>query len=464
MKSKVIIVVIIIMTCLLGIYLISENEVSYELNIYDENIEFPDTGLSDLDLNTEVLTRNNIVITQSGTYNFEGEYESISVNVDKDMDDGDIYLVFNNVSITNNNGIPINILEAKNVIILLEDNSYNVISQGSIVTSDTEFPSAAIYSKADLLITGGGSLEVITLYNDGINSRDDLVIEDSTLIIDALGDGIVGKDLVAISNADITINALKDGIKSSNTKDSSLGNILITSGAYNIKVLNDGINAQNSLQIDGGEFIIETGGGFDGVLNEITVGEGPGTTLQPTDLLEDSMKALKAEYIIINGGDFEISSYEDAIHSNNSLLINDGEFEIFSGDDAIHADTDLEINNGNINIENAYEGIEGYSITINGGYLNVVVLDDGINASSEDGFIKITGGELYVYARGDGLDSNGDLIVTGGTTVVEVDAIYTGGDSELDVGGNFEFTGGTLTDERGNDISPITNAHSNPRR
>ncbi len=445
-------------------YLIINNNVNRNVDVFDDNIEFPNIDTSGVDLNVEVLTGSNVVITNSGTYNFEGEYESINVNVDKDIDDGDVYLVFNNVVINNDNGTPINIVEAKNVIILLEDNSYNTITQGEIVTSDTEFPTGAIYSKADLLITGTGSLEVTALYNDGINSRDDLVIEDSTIVVDSVGDGLVGKDLVAIENADVTVVSLKDGIKSSNDVDTSLGNILITSGVYNIKAGNDGINSQNSLQIDNGEFTIETGGGYDGVLNEITVGEGPGTSIQPTDLLEDSMKALKGEYIIINDGIFTLSSYEDAIHSNNSLLINDGDFEMLAGDDAIHADTDLVINNGNINIEDAYEGIEGSTITINGGNLNVVVLDDGINASDENGFIKITGGNLYVYARGDGLDSNGDLIVTGGTTIVEVDAIYSGGDSELDVGGDFEFSGGTLTDERGNSISPIEDVHANPRR
>ncbi len=463
MKNKVIFVVVIVVG-LIVMYSVFDKKENYEANVYDENIEFPETDINNLDLTTEVLTGSNIVITKSGTYNFEGEYESISVNVDKDVDENDVYLVFNNVSITNEKGTPINIVEAKNVIILLEDNSYNTIIQGDIVTTDSEFPSAAIYSKADLLITGTGSLEVTTKYNDGINSRDDLVIEDSTIITDSVGDGLVGKDLVAIKNSNITINALKDGIKASNDEEPTLGNILITSGVYNIKAENDGINSQNSLQIDGGEFNIETGGGFEEVLNEITVGEGPGTSIQPTDLLEYSMKALKAEYIIINDGIFYISSYEDAIHSNNSLLINDGTFEILSGDDAIHADTDLVINNGSINIKNAYEGIEGSSITITGGDLDVVVLDDGINASETDGFIKITGGNIYVYARGDGLDSNGDLIVTGGTTIVEVDAIYSGGDSELDVGGNFEFTGGVLTDERGNSITPIEDAHSNPRR
>ncbi len=465
MNKKIIGIILFIIIIFAVILCFSmEEKDNSEQNISNNNIEDLNTDINNIDLTVEVLTGSNIVITSSGTYNFEGEYESINVNVNKEIDDGDIYLIFNNAIINNDNGTPINIVEGKNVIIELEENSYNKITQGNIITDDTEFPSASIYSKADLLLTGNGTLEVITNYNDAINSRDDLVIENTTIIVNSVGDGLVGKDLVDIESSNITIESLKDGIKSSNTEDISLGNIIITSGVFNITAQNDGINSQNTLQIDGGDFTIETGGGFKEVLNDITVGEGPGNSVQATDLLEYSMKSLKAEYITINGGIFNISSYEDAIHSNNTLTINNGEFKILSGDDALHADTDLVINDGNIDIENAYEGIEGSSITINGGELNVVVLDDGINASDEDGFIKITSGNIYVYARGDGLDSNGDLIVTGGTTVVEVDAIYSGGDSELDVGGDFQFTGGTLTDERGSLITPIEDMHSNPRR
>ena len=57
-------------------------------------------------------------------------------------------------------------------------------------------------------------------------------------------------------------------------------------------------------------------------------------------------------------------------------------------------------------------------------------------------YIKITGGTLTVSADGDGLDSNGGLLVTGGTTIVY--GPTSDGDSALDYDGSAIVTGGTL--------------------
>ncbi|UKI49057.1 MAG: carbohydrate-binding domain-containing protein [Clostridium sp.] len=55
----------------------------------------------------------------------------------------------------------------------------------------------------------------------------------------------------------------------------------------------------------------------------------------------------------------DITSSDDAIHSNNNVTINSGEYIISSDDDGIHADNSLVINGGNINILKSYEGLEG---------------------------------------------------------------------------------------------------------
>ncbi len=399
---------------------------------------------------TEV-TGEEVLITQSGTYEFTGNYRNITVNVNKDIDQGAVYLVLNNVNITSDTGTPINIIEAEDVVIMLEGE--NTITQGAIITTDEEFPSAALYSKADTLITGEGSLVVNTLYKDGIDSRDDLIIENATITVNAVEHGIEGKDLLEINNATINVTSGRDGIRTSNDEDLDKGNLIITSGTFVVNAQHDGIAAEQTLQIDGGDFNITSGGGFVEVLNEITRGEGSGNTVFATDLLEDSMRSLKGTNITINSGDFQLNSYEDTIHANGVLTINGGVFDILSGDDALHADTDLVINDGTILVTNGYEGIEGETVTINGGDINVTVLDDAVNANSEEGYIKITGGAIFLKCSGDGIDSNGDLIIEGGDIVVDVDAVYSGGDSELDVTGTYTFTGGSITDENGNVVT-----------
>lgn len=57
-------------------------------------------------------------------------------------------------------------------------------------------------------------------------------------------------------------------------------------------------------------------------------------------------------------------------------------------------------------------------------------------------YIKITGGTLTVSADGDGLDSNGGLLVTGGTTIVY--GPTSDGDSALDYDGSAIVSGGIL--------------------
>ena len=64
-------------------------------------------------------------------------------------------------------------------------------------------------------------------------------------------------------------------------------------------------------------------------------------------------------------------------------------------------------------------------MTINNGTVTTRSADDGVNASLDDGLadqnatpsITINGGIVKVYTDADGLDSNGDLTITGGTVV-----------------------------------------------
>lgn len=94
------------------------------------------------------------------------------------------------------------------------------------------------------------------------------------------------------------------------------------------------------------------------------------------------------------------------------------------------------INNGVIHVTESYEGLEGKTITINGGDIAIVSSDDGLNAAggadqsgfggrggdsfgtSGDCWVEINAGKLSVNASGDGLDSNGDMTINGGEIYV----------------------------------------------
>ena len=83
-------------------------------------------------------------------------------------------------------------------------------------------------------------------------------------------------------------------------------------------------------------------------------------------------------------------------------------------DDGFHADGALTINGGTISILQSYEGLEGSTVEINGGDIQLTASDDGVNAAGgsygdnwdsfrADGshFVRITGGTLWVDAQGD---------------------------------------------------------------
>ncbi len=398
------------------------------------------------DYTTINLDDGSSTITKSGIYEITGTLDdgSLIVYVDKSADDGTIYLVLNGASISSSNSAPIYIYDAQKVVIILENGTQNTIYQGSSVkTDDSGNPSAAIFSKADLTITGGGTLMVTSEFNDCITSKDNFKMTDGTLNINAAGDGIVGKDLLAIKDGNITITAGKDGMRSTNDTDDNTGNVVIEGGTFNITADGDGIQAYDLLQIDGGTYNITTGGGYTS--SNTNTGNFGGKQQETTASANDtvSMKALKgSQSLIINDGTFIISSANDAMHFNGDITITGGSLTIQANDDAIHSDTDIKVTGGTINIKNCNEGIEAANVTVDSGSIDITSSDDGFNINDSSGLLTINDGEIYINAGGDGLDSNNSVKITGGT--VHVDGPTDNGNGAIDYNSTFEITGGTL--------------------
>ena len=180
-----------------------------------------------------------------------------------------------------------------------------------------------------------------------------------------------------------------------------------------------------------------------------------------SNTLSYSAKGIKADNLItINGGTFIIKAYDDAIHTNADVLlengvnglgdviINGGSITITTKDDGIHADRYLKINGGYINVEESYEGLEGNVIEITGAIIYVVAKDDGVNAAGVIILpsITISGGYLDILVGTgdtDAIDSNGSYTQTGGF-VVSRSAITGGMGGALDTDGAVLITGGTF--------------------
>jgi hypothetical protein len=397
-------------------------------------------------------------ITSAGTYNLSGSLADGQIVVDS-ADEGTVRLILNGVDIHCAASAPIYVRNAEEVTIVLADGTENVVSDGEtylFADPAEEEPNAVIFSKADLVITGNGSLLVQGNYNDGIASKDGLVIASGAITVNAVDDGIRGKDYVVIEDGAVTVTAGGDGLKADNEEDTAAGYIAIKSGVIAVTAGGDAIAAQTDVLITGGDFTLTTGGSAGGVA------------------AATSAKGIKGVVsVVIDGGTFAIDAADDAIHSNDNITINGGDFALASGDDAMHADATLTINDGVIRITKSYEGIESAVITINGGDIAVVASDDGINvAGGNDGsgmaggmqpggrpgrgggqgmdaftytgnyYLTIHGGNIVVEAAGDGIDVNGAIEMTGGVMIVNGPTQQMNG--ALDYDGGFNISGGYL--------------------
>lgn len=412
------------------------------------------------------VNNSDIMITEGGTYKITGTLDDGQIIVNSDEK---VWLILENADISCSDSSPIYIEKSDKTFITLAPDSENTLSDDkeySYTSPDENEPDAVIFSKDNLTVNGTGTLNINANFNEGITSKDDLTITGGTININSVGNGIKGKDCVAVSSAEINIESQADGIKSSNTDDTDKGFIFIYGGNININAIEDSIQAEHELIIDGGNInIISREGSSSEYVKQHTDsmmmgGHGfKGFTETESDTETESettisRKGIKAGAdIYINGGNITADCSSDSIHSNSDITISGGNLELSSGSQAIHADNTLSITNGNTDILKSYEGLEASVIDISGGNISIVSDDDGFNASdgsssgamgqSTDGVaVKISGGTVYVNAEGDGLDSNGTMIISGGNVIV--DGPSKSGNGSLDSNNGISLEGGTL--------------------
>ena len=393
---------------------------------------------------------STLTITAAGDYRFSGSLDDGQIVVNA-ASDATVRLILDGVDLNNTTTAPVNIVEADEVILYLVDGTTNTISDAAeyvYASADVDEPNAAVFSKADLSLYGGGALTVTGAYQDGISSKDGLVIGGGSINVTAADDGVRGKDYLVVSGGALNITAGGDGLKSDDEEDATRGYIAVSAGTLAVTSGGDALSAQTDVIISGGDFTITTGGGSGAVIGD-----------------DVSAKGIKGEVsVVIDGGTFRVDAADDAIHSNGSITVNNGTFTLATADDGLHADESLTVNGGEFSITQSYEGLESAVISINGGTIHVAASDDGINvgggndgsammgpggrggpnpfAASGDTFLYINGGYIYVDAYGDGLDVNGAIEMTGGTVLVNGPTEQMNGAIDYDAG--FTISGGLL--------------------
>ena len=174
-------------------------------------------------------------------------------------------------------------------------------------------------------------------------------------------------------------------------------------------------------------------------------------------------KAIEAnDSIRIADGALTLTAGTDGLHAENSddaqkgcIYIGGGSLTIQAGDDGIHASSVLQIDSGVISVC-AAEGIEGTYIQFNGGTISIQATDDGVNAawksSAYTPTVEINDGDITISMGAgdtDGIDSNGSIIMNGGTVRVN-------GNSAFDYDGSAQYNSGVII-VNGQQVASIPN-------
>lgn len=407
---------------------------------------------------------STITITEEGVYVVSGTLEDGQIIVDA-SDSDKVQIVLEGVNINCETNAAIYVREADKVFITLAENSSNTLGGGNEYTQiDDNTVDGVIFSKSDLVCNGTGSLTIEADYKHGIVSRDDLVITGGTYKITAADNGITAKDQLKILDGIFDIDAANSAVKAKNADDAELGNIYIAGGIFTIEAEQDGFHATGSMVVDDGTITVNSGDdGFHAELDTVIHGG--------TILVEESYEGLEGKRVVVNGGDITVNASNDGVNavgsgdddSNAASSNNDSSAAVNSGDDSsISGAADgkepsqmpPDTENGSdmqpsqdFDPENAPSGgnapqsFDPGNAPSDGNAPQKMQGGPGGGGNSEL-YIKITGGTLTVSADGDGLDSNGGLLVTGGTTIVY--GPTSDGDSALDYDGSAIATGGTL--------------------
>ena len=407
----------------------------------------------------------NVMITSAGKYVVSGTLNDGTIIVDTN-NSSKVWILFNGAEISCSDAACLDVEQADKVFLTLGEGTENrMTTLGFSQEAEAAGMDGTVFSRDDLSINGMGSLTVSASEAHGIVGNDDLVIAGGKITVDAALDALHANDGLRIMSADMQLNAGDDGISLTGTESE----LYLESGNIEITAADSGLSAENLIHIVGGTLKVHSG--------------------------DDGISA--AGDILVEGGEMEISAGDDGIHADNAVAIREGTvripacyegieaitIDISGGDIAIYPEDDglnangatggfggrpggsgpggfgglrpFEENNGNMAHERPdFERPDGPAGMPQGNPPFEPDATEALTAETEtsatETWIHVSGGSITVVndvARdADGLDSNGDIIISGG--VIRVSLTNSGSNSALDYGsesgGVMEISGGDV--------------------
>ena len=407
----------------------------------------------------------NVMITSAGKYVVSGTLNDGSIVVDTN-NSSKVWILFNGAEISCSDAACLDVEQADKVFLTLGEGTENrMTTLGFSQEAEAAGMDGTVFSRDDLSINGKGSLTVFAPASHGIVGNDDLVIAGGKITVDAALDALHANDGLRITSAEMQLNAGDDGISLTGTESE----LYLESGNIEITAADSGLSAENLIHIVGGTLKVHSG--------------------------DDGISASRD--ILVEGGEMEISAGDDGIHADNAVAIREGTvripacyegieaitIDIIGGDIAIYPEDDglnangatggfggrpggsgpggfgglrpFEENNGNMAHERPdFERPDGPAGMPQGNPPFEPDATEALTAETEtsatETWIHVSGGSITVVndvARdADGLDSNGDIIISGG--VIRVSLTNSGSNSALDYGsesgGVMEISGGDV--------------------
>ena len=332
--------------------------------VYDYTSDSEESATSSADTAEDAVAASSLNMVSGGALDTTDMFTSRDLEQEADLSDAESYTITDGQTIEiTSEGVYVISGSATNASIVVDagdEDKVQIVLDGVSITNDS---TPCIYVK------NADKVFVTTTDTDNTLAVTGTFTEDGDTSTDAV---IFSKDdLVLNGTGTLTIQSTENGVS---CKD----DLKITGGTLNITCSADALEANDSIRI------------ADGTIN--------------------------------------IDTQKDALHAENDeddtvgfVYICGGTLNVQSEDDAVHATTVIQIDDGELNLS-AHEGLEATWIQVNGGTINIEASDDGINAAYKSAKItpafEITGGYVTINMGSgdtDAVDSNANLILTGGT-------------------------------------------------
>ena len=421
---------------------------------------------------TDLLT-----VTQSGAHISIAQSSSVASEITYTLsgssDDGEFYMSgsykatieLNGLTLTNTtpvySGAAVHIQNGKRINVKVVTGTTNTLTDASSGSQK-----GCLYVKGHAEFKQQGTLNVVGNVKHGIKAGEYISIKNATInVTSAEGDGISCNEYFLMQSGTINISGTgDDGIQcdldgdtstgiTTDHEDEDSGNIYISGGTINITC---DATAAKGIKSGGDTYVSS-----NAVINVTTTGDGE---WDEEDLETKAACGLSADgNLDISGGTLTLT----ATGSGGKGMKCDTLMTISGGDITVVTSGGLYYNNGTTenlnytgntdNVSSSYysspKGIKAgtktevssnsytYSggIVISGGTISVTTSGNNAEGIESKNTFNISGGEIYVNAYDDGINSAQDLTITGGY----VYARATNNDG-MDSNGNFYIQGGLV--------------------